>query len=118
MLAQLEDTELVIQEEHRVQIYPASVRVPTVADAERRIDEKARAEKIKRNKVRALKDVAGLLSRTPPMETLTTDDVVARTGVDWRELRSVCAMLEDLGTVNNDMNITAYVHVGVARSSE
>ena len=70
VLAQLEDTELVSQEEHRVQIYPASVKVPTVADAERRIDEKARAEKIKRNKGRALKDVAGLLIRTPPMETL------------------------------------------------
>ena len=118
VLAQLEDTELVSQEEHRVQIYPASVKVPTVADAERRIDERAQAGKIKRNKVKALKDVAGLLIRTPPTETLTTDDVVARTGVDWRELRSVCAMLEDLGIVSNDINITAYVHVGVPRSSE
>ena len=118
VLAQLEETELVSQEEHRVQIYPASVKVPTVADAERRIDEKARSGKIKRNKVKSLKDVAGLLIRTPPTETLTTDDVVARTGVNWRELRSVCAMLQDLGIVNNDINITAYVHVGVARSSE
>ena len=49
---------------------------------------------------------------------LTTDDVVAQTGVDWRELRSVCAMLEELGIVTNDVNITAYVHIGPPRPSE
>ena len=118
VLAQLEETELVSQEEHRVQIYPASVKAPTAAEAERKIDEKAQAGKIKRSKVKALKAVARLLIRTAPTETLTTDDVVAQTGVDWRELRSVCAMLEDLGIVSNDINLTAYVHVGVARSSE
>ena len=118
VLAQLEETELISQEEHRVQVYPASVRAPNAAEAERTIDEKARAGQIKRSKVKALKAVAGLLIRTAPTEMLTTDDVVAQTGVDWRELRSVCAMLEALGIVSNDINLTAYVHVGVARSSE
>ena len=118
VLAQLEQTELIAQEEHRVQMYPASVKVATEAEAEHKIEQQVTRRGIKRGKVPALKAVAGLLIRTPPTEMLTTDDVVAQTGVDWRELRSVCAMLEELGIVTNDVNITAYVHIGSPRPSE
>ena len=99
-------------------MYPASVKVATEAEAEHKIEQQVTRRGIKRSKVPALKAVAGLLIRTPPTEMLTTDDVVAQTGVDWRELRSVCAMLEELGIVTNDVNITAYVHIGPPRPSE
>ena len=65
VLAQLEQTELIAQEEHRVQMYPASVKVATEAEAEHKIEQQVTRRGIKRGKVPSLKAVAGLLIRTP-----------------------------------------------------
>ena len=113
-VAWLEEAELLKREENHVQIFPSSLVVSTLDAAK---------EKLKRANLKPfyfetlLKIVEHLIDASAD-EGITTDSIMELTGLRPEEVRKAIWDLEKLGIVNNDMELTAFVHSGIARSSE
>ncbi len=109
----LEEADLLTREENRVEVFPSSLRVHSLAEAGRRL---ARAE-ITREYRQSLLAIATVLMQAKPDESLTTDDLMNASGLGTSAVRSALYDLERLGIASNDTALTAFVHRGVERSS-
>jgi ATP-dependent DNA helicase RecQ len=109
----LEEAVLLSREENEVQVFPSSLRVNTVAEAEAKL---AQSKVTPAWRQRLLEIVAALIEASPG-EGLSTDELMGRTGVRIDELRKALYDLESLGIANNDTELTAFVHAGIDRSS-
>ncbi len=111
-IAWLEEAGLVRREENAVQIFPSSLRVKSLDDARSKlvgIDEAYRQKCL--NLIR-------ILLAAPADEGLSTDELMAATGLNADALRETLFLFDRLGLASNDTTMTAYVHVAVENSSK
>ena len=112
-IAWLEEADLLSREENVVHVFPSSLRVETVEEARRRIERKGIAAPYRDQLLR----IAEELIASEKDESISTDELMALTGLSTESVRGALYDLERLGIVSNDTAITAFVHAGVERSS-
>ncbi|WP_419921266.1 RecQ family ATP-dependent DNA helicase [Candidatus Poriferisodalis sp.] len=112
-VAWLEEAELLAREENRVMVFPSWLRVSTVEEAEKRLAG-ADLDPVYR---RALLSVVGRLIDADPDEGISTDMLMATSGLGPDQVSAALHNLERLGLATNDTVVTAYAHVGVRRPS-
>ena len=109
----LEEAQLLSREENRVQVFPSSLRVGSVAEARHKL-----AKRELRADYRAkLLAIAKALIEADPDEGISTDELVGVSGLTPEAVRHAMFDLETLGIASNDTALTAFVHVGVQRPS-
>ena len=112
-VAWLEESELLTREENIVQVFPSSLRVDSVQEAEQRL----RKADITTGYREQLLKIAEALIEADCDEGVSTDELM---GVSGLSPERVCGALHDLegfGIASNDTALTAFVHTGVERSS-
>ncbi len=112
-VAWLEEAQLLTREENRVQVFPSSLRVNSMEQAKSRLQ---RAH-IRDDYRRSLLSICGALFAADPDQGLSTDELMAESGLSSEGVRSALHDLEQLGIASNDTVLTAFVHAGVQRSS-
>ncbi len=113
-IAWLEEAVLLTREENRVQIFPSSLRVATVAEAQLKLVKQPMQEDYRRQ---LLALVDALISADAD-EGISTDELMGISGLSAEKVRAALYDLEKLGIASNDTALTAFVHAGVERSSE
>ena len=109
----LEESQLLSREENYVEVFPSSLRVDTLAEARSRLQSVPLTETYRRR----LLSIVEELILADSDEGVTTDELMAVSGLTPE---GVCAALHDLerwGIASNDTALTAFVHRGVERSS-
>ncbi|GAA4230183.1 RecQ family ATP-dependent DNA helicase [Sagittula marina] len=109
----LEEAHLVSREENRVQVFPSSLRVRSVDEAKKRL---AEADLTSAHRKQLMAIVAHLVS-APADQGVSTDELCGVAGISPGALPKAMATLETLGISRNDVAMTVFVHVGVAKSS-
>lgn len=112
-VAWLEEAGLVRREENSVQIFPSALRVKSLEEAETRLAKRIPDANVRKRHL----DLLQILMSAPADEGITTDELMAGTGFDADALRQALYLLDELGISSNDTGMTAFVHVGVERSS-
>ncbi|MHB8908645.1 MAG: RecQ family ATP-dependent DNA helicase [Syntrophales bacterium] len=110
----LEEATLLSREENRVQVFPSSLRVGTIDQAREKL---AKAPMINTYRHQLLSLVDALMKANAD-EGITTDELMGVSGLSAEKVRSALYDLERLGIASNDTALTAFVHVGVERSSQ
>ena len=112
-VAWLEEAVLLTREENRVQVFPSSLQVSSIQDAERRL---ARANVTEYYRGQLL-TICQALFEAAADEGISTDELMMATGLTPEAVRDALYDLEGLGIAKNDTALTAFVHVGVERHS-
>ena len=112
-VAWLEEAVLLSREENQVQVFPSSLRVRSREEARAKL-EKARVRNAYR---RQLLTIVEALVGADPDEGISTDELMAASGLTPEGVRGALYDLERLGIASNDTVLTAFVHEGVERSS-
>jgi len=111
-IAWLEEAGLVRREENAIQMFPSSLRIKSLAEAENKLGALAPAERKK------YLDLVQTLLTAPVDAGLSTDELMAATGFNADGLREALFLFDRLGIASNDLAMTAYLHVAVERSSK
>jgi len=109
----LEEAALLTRDENMTQVFPSSLRVDSI-DAAREKLSKATIALVYRNQL--LKIVQTLIAADAD-EGISTDELMAESGLGPDGIRTALYDLERLGIASNDTALTAFVHSGVERSS-
>ena len=112
-VAWLEDAVLLNREENRVQVFPSSLRVSSVEEARAKLER----SDITGGYRRQLLAIAQTLVEADADEGISTDELMAATGLTSEGVRGALYDLERLGIASNDTVLTAFVHTGVERAS-
>ena len=112
-VAWLEEAVLLTREENRVQVFPSSLRVSSVEQARARLER----SDITSGYRRQLLTIAETLVEADADEGISTDELMAATGLTSAGVRGALYDLERLGIASNDTVLTAFVHTGVVRAS-
>ena len=112
-VAWLEEAVLLTREENRVQVFPSSLQVSSIQDAERRL---ARADVTDYYREQLL-TICQAMFEADADEGISTDELMMATGLTPEGVRDALYDLEGLGIARNDTALTAFVHVGVERHS-
>ena len=112
-IAWLEEASLLTREENRVQVFPSSLRVASVDEAQRKLAGKALFPDYQRQ---LLALVQALISADAD-EGISTDELMGVSGLSADKVRAALYDLEALGIASNDTALTAFVHAGVERAS-
>ena len=113
-VAWLEESELLAREENVVHVFPSSLRVRSVEEAEERL---AKANITQAYRRQLLRIVEALID-APPDDGVSTDELMGVSGLSSEGVRGALHDLERLGISSNDTELTAFVHAGVERSSQ
>ncbi len=108
-VAWLEEAKLLRREENRVQVFPASLTVRGLEDAQAVL---ARAEISETRRADLLRVVSHIIN-APKEEGISTEELGGASGLSLPALRKALTDLEALGLATDDTNITVFVHVGV-----
>ncbi len=112
-LAWLEESQLLTRDENVVQVFPSSLRVSSVDEAERRL---ATADIAAAYRGQLLRITQALIGADAD-EGVSTDELMGVSGLSPERVRGALHDLERLGIASNDTALTAFVHTGVDRSS-
>ena len=117
-VAWLEEAELLWRGDNQVNMFPSSLRVDTIEEAQKRI---ARQVESPEHQRRLLAIVEVMLAADKD-EGVSTDELMQVIGAQnpetaRQEVRKALYDLENLGISSNDTAITVYVHHAVANSS-
>ncbi len=110
----LEEADLLSREENHVRIFPSSLRVDSVAEADRRIDQRVESAKYREQLLR----IAARLIDADPVQGITTDELTQVSGLQPKQVSKALYDLEAFGIATNDTALTAYVHQGAPNSSQ
>ncbi len=113
-VAWLEEAVLLTREENRVQVFPSSLRVSSKEEARNKIERASIPHAYRRQ----LMTITEKLIEADADEGITTDELMAQTGLTPEGVRKALDDLEQLGIASNDTVLTAFVHAGVNRSSQ
>ena len=113
-IAWLEEAKLLSREENQVQVFPSSLRVDSVKEAQARLNKASIPDDYRKQLLR----IVETLIQADPDEGISTDELIGVADLNAEGLRAALYDLEKLGIASNDTALTAYVHAGVARSSE
>lgn len=109
----LEESTLVSREENRVQVFPSSLLVRTLAEAEARLTDAQITEAYRQKLLTIVRHVMNAL----PDQGITTDELTGVSGLSHRELAKGMADLETRAIARNDIAVTVAIHVGVENQS-
>ncbi len=109
----LEEARLLTREENRVQVFPSSLRVRTMAEAQAILN----AADITRTRREQLSKIVEYLMNAPADEGVSTDELVGASGLSAGGLVKALSDLEALGIATDDTAISVYVHVGIENAS-
>ena len=109
----LEDAVLLRRDENVVHMFPSSLRIRTLEEAQMRIE---KAELPDGYRAKLLRLVRSLLD-SPPDRGISTDDLCGESGLTLAKLRKALNLLEALGIASNDTAITVFIHLRVEDSS-
>ncbi len=112
-VAWLEEAVLLSREENHVQVFPSSLRVSSKEEG------RAKLEKthIRDDYRRQLLTIVERLIEADPDKGISTDELMAATGLTSERVRGALFDLEQLGVASNDTVLTAFVHTGIEHSS-
>jgi ATP-dependent DNA helicase RecQ len=113
-IAWLEEAGLLRREENRVQVFASSLRVPDLAAARERLSRSRLAPGYQAQLLAIVQTLIG----ADADEGVSTDELMLAARLDARGVREALFDLEALGIASNDTALTAFVHVGVERSSQ
>lgn len=105
----LEEATLLSREENRVQVFPSSLRIRNVEDAETILAQAA----ITGTRRKQLMGIVSHLVNAPPDIGISTDELTGVSGLSGGGLNKAMADLEVLGIARNDVAVTVFVHAGV-----
>ncbi|MBV7410615.1 RecQ family ATP-dependent DNA helicase [Maritimibacter sp. DP1N21-5] len=105
-VAWLEEATLLSREENRVQVFPSSLRVRSIAEVR---DILAKADITEQRRKDLLAIVQHIIN-APQEEGITTDELCGVSGLTVSGVRKALADLEALGIAKDDTNITIFVH--------
>ena len=112
-VAWLEEASLVRREENRVQVFPSSLLIRTIAEAEKALA----SVDITEARRKALLSLVRYIMTAGPDAGVSTDELCTVSGLSTAGLTKAMADLEALGIARNDMGLTVFVHVAVANAS-
>ena len=112
-IAWLEESSLLSREENHVQLFPSSLRVSSIEEAEKKIG----ARQILDDYRKRLISIVKVLFAADADEGVSTDELMGASGLSADKLRCALYDLEQLGIASNDAALTAFVHVGVEKPS-
>lgn len=113
-IAWLEEAALLSREENHVQVFPSSLRIGSIEEAEKKLTSISLFE----DQQRQLLSLVGALISADPDEGISTDELMGVSGLSADRVRAALYDLERLGIASNDTVLTAFVHTGVVRSSQ
>ena len=96
-----------------MQVFPSSLRVASIDEAQARLERAAIAAAYREQ----LLTICRALFEADADEGISTDELMAVSGLTPEEVRKALHDLEGLGIASNDTAITAFVHTGVERAS-
>ena len=114
-VAWLEEAKLLRRDENFVQVFPSSLLVSTVDEAKGRL--KAQTG-ITEQYCKQLLRIIEMLINAESDRGLSTDELMAVSGLGPDAIRGALYDLERFGIASNDTVLTAFVHTGVKHSSE
>ena len=112
-VAWLEEVVLLSREENRVQVFPRSLQVNSMEEARAKLATAGIRDAYRRQ----LETIVERLIEAYPDEGISTDELMAGSGLSPKEVQRALYDLERLGIASNDTVLTAFVHEGVGRSS-
>ena len=112
-VAWIEEAGLLRRDENHVRVFPSSLRVNSVEEARRKLRDTTLDDSYRRS----LLGVAAVLINADIDEGISTDMLMGTSGLDSDQVRELLYDLERFGIASNDTALTAFVHVGVQRSS-
>ena len=112
-LAWLEEAQLLRREENRVQVYPSSLLVPNMEEAEKTLASAKLQHEYHQQLLRLVRAI--MLANSD--DGITTDELMHETGLSPDKTRAALYDLERLGLANNDTALTAFVHIATANAS-
>ncbi|WP_199175843.1 RecQ family ATP-dependent DNA helicase [Telmatospirillum siberiense] len=112
-LSWLEEAKLLSREENSVQVFPSSLRVASVEEAETKLAAMSMAPDYRRQ----LLSLVRALVVADPDDGISTDELMGVSRLSAEKVRTALYDLERLGIASNDTALTAFVHVAVERSS-
>lgn len=112
-VAWLEETALLSREENYVQVFPSSLRVGSAEDAQKVITRRIDRDDYRKQ----LMHIVDALLSADADEGISTDELMAASGLSSQGVRTALHDLETIGIASNDTALTAYVHIGVENSS-
>ena len=112
-VAWLEEAVLLTREANRVQVFPSSLRVGSIDEADARL---ARAD-ITNEYRNQLLTIFQSLFQADADEGISTDELMAVSGLTPEGVRKALYDLEAMGIASNGTALTAFVHVGVERAA-
>ena len=112
-VAWLEETKLLAREENRVSVFPSSLRVNSVKEARSKLETADIADAYRRR----LLTISEALIEADADEGVSTDELMAVSGLTPEGVRGALYDLERVGVSSNDTVLTAFVHTGVERAS-
>ena len=112
-VAWLEEAALLTREHNQVQVFPSSLRVSSIEEARAKLQRSPIADGYRRQ----LLTVVQSLIEADSDEGISTDELMAVADLTPEGVRAALYDLERLGIASNDTVLTAFVHLGVQRSS-
>ncbi len=113
-IAWLERSGFLQRNENNTRVFPASLRVPSLAEARQRI---AMAD-LPRAALRRILAVVKTLFRNLSPQGLSTDELMLESGIPPDECFRILHQLESLGVLSNDLGLTVRVSKGVRGASD
>lgn len=110
----LEEAVLLSREENQVQVFPSSLRVATLEEAQAKLVKRPLQEEYRRQ----LLALVEALIEADADEGISTDELMGVSGLSPEKVRAALHDLESLGIASNDTALTAFIHAGVERSSQ
>ena len=113
-VAWLEDAELVERTHNASQVYASSLQVKDRSDAQRLLDRAGTLDEVERRQANA---AVGRMIQGSPSDVISSDEMCMITGGTSQQVATLFAKLRELGIVNRDISMTAYVNKGRNRPS-
>ena len=112
-IAWLEEASLLSREENQTQVFPSSLRVDSLRDAREKLAKVPMTGPYRKQ----LLTLVGALIGADADKGISTDELMGVSGLSADTVCGALYDLEKLGIASNDTALTAFVHVGVERSS-
>ena len=112
-VAWLEEAQLLSRNENHVRVFPSSLQVSSLEEVRQRLQDKP----IDGGYRGRLTSVAETLINANDDEGISTDMLMAASGLSSEGVRGALFDLERFGIASNDTELTAFVHVGVRHPS-
>lgn len=113
-VAWLEESKLLRREENRVQVFPASLLVTDLNQADK-ILKHAEITQARRQQLFSI--IQHIINATSE-DGISTDVLAGVSGLTGPAMRKALTDLEALGIANDETNITIFLHVGVENASQ